>query len=43
MDILIRNATFSDYDSVEVIMKEVHKIHVNYRPDIYKLTNTVFL
>ncbi len=38
---LIRCARFEDYDSVEAIMKEVQKLHVDWRPDIYRETETV--
>ncbi len=31
----IRLATEQDYDAVERIMKQVHRMHVGWRPDIY--------
>lgn len=34
--VTIRLATESDYASVERIMKQVHALHVGWRPDIYK-------
>lgn len=34
--VTIRLATESDYASVERIMKQVHTMHVDWRPDIYK-------
>lgn len=37
----VRYAAFSDYDGVEVIMKQVQKLHVNLRPDIYQSVETV--
>ena len=33
---LIRCAAEADYDRVEAIMKEVQKLHITWRPDIYK-------
>ena len=38
----IRYARIEDYNSVESIMKEVQKLHVDWRPDIYKPTDPVF-
>lgn len=38
---LIRCATAADYDCVEAIMKEVQKLHIDWRPDIYKEADTV--
>lgn len=42
MSILIRHGESADYSGVESIMKEVQQLHVNWRPDIYKATNTVY-
>ncbi len=38
---LIRCARLEDYDKVEMIMKEVQKLHVGWRPDIYKEADPV--
>ena len=38
---LIRCAAAADYTCVEAIMKEVQKLHVTWRPDIYKAADTV--
>lgn len=38
----IRCAETSDYNDAEVIMKEVQQLHVTWRPDIYKLADTVY-
>lgn len=37
----VRYASFADYDGVEEIMKQVQKLHVNLRPDIYQPVETV--
>ncbi len=39
---LIRSAKSSDYDSVETIMQQVQKLHVDWRPDIYKPADPVY-
>ncbi len=39
---LIRCGVSSDYDSVELIMKQVQKLHVDWRPDIYKPADSVY-
>ncbi len=39
---LIRGAEAFDYDSVELIMKQVQRLHVNWRPDIYKPADSVY-
>ncbi len=39
---VIRCAEAADYDDVEAIMKEVQQLHVDWRPDIYKPTDTVY-
>ena len=33
--VTIRPAAEGDYDAVERIMKQVHRMHVDWRPDIY--------
>ena len=37
MDIEIRFAEEKDYNQVEKIMKQVQKMHTEWRPDIYKM------
>lgn len=37
----IRLATEQDYDAVERIMKQVHRMHVGWRPDIYIDTDPI--
>lgn len=37
----IRLATKQDYDAVERIMKQVHNMHVGWRPDIYIDTDPI--
>ncbi|MBE6051563.1 MAG: hypothetical protein E7214_13185 [Clostridium sp.] len=34
--LVVREANINDYSKVEDIMKQVQKIHVELRPDIYK-------
>ena len=41
MGIYIRNSKPDEYEAVEAIMKQVQQLHVNWRPDIYKHTETV--
>lgn len=41
MEIHIRNAMITEYEAVEALMKQVHQLHVEWRPDIYKDTDTV--
>lgn len=41
MNIQIRRANIDDYQAVEVIMKQVQQMHINWRPDIYKHSETV--
>ena len=41
MDIHIRTAKVEDYNAVEAIMKQVHKLHVGWRPDVYKQQETI--
>ena len=40
-NIVVRYAKNSDYEMVEVLMKQVQKMHVEWRPDIYKMGETV--
>ena len=42
MDIIIRPAATSDFDSVVHIMNQVQALHVNWRPDIYKESKDFF-
>ncbi len=42
MSLKIRCAETADYDRIEAIMKEVQQLHVDWRPDIYKPTDTVY-
>lgn len=42
MDIIIRPAETSDFDSVVHIMNRVQALHVNWRPDIYKESKDFF-
>ena len=39
---LIRCGVSSDYDSVELIMKQVQQLHIDWRPDIYKPADPVY-
>lgn len=41
MDIYIRNARLDEYQTVEAIMKQVQQMHIDWRPDIYKYSETV--
>lgn len=41
MDIHIRNATLNDYNTVQTIMKQVQQMHIDWRPDIYKYSETL--
>ncbi|WP_455714485.1 GNAT family N-acetyltransferase [Anaerosporobacter sp.] len=38
---LIRDGKIEDYNAVEKIAKQVHELHVGFRPDIYHLVETV--
>ena len=40
-NIVVRYAENSDCEMVEVLMKQVQKMHVEWRPDIYKIGATV--
>lgn len=42
MDIIIRLAETSDFDSVVHIMNQVQALHVNWRLDIYKESKNFF-
>lgn len=42
MDVLIRNFNFNDYDSIDKLIAQVHSLHVNNRPDIYKPLKHVY-
>lgn len=41
MKIHIRNARPDEYYTVEAIMKQVQQMHIDWRPDIYKYSETV--
>ena len=41
MEISIRNAKPDEYEAVEAMMRQVQKMHVDWRPDIYKESETV--
>lgn len=41
MKIHIRNAAIDDYQSVDAIMQQVQQMHIDWRPDIYKYSETV--
>lgn len=41
MEIDIRNARLGEYKTVEAIMKQVQQMHIDWRPDIYKYSETV--
>ena len=41
MDIHIRTAKLEDYNAVETIMKQVHQLHVHWRPDVYRQQETI--
>ena len=40
-EIIIRHAKADDYQEIEKIMKQVHALHVGWRPDVYRHTDTV--
>ena len=33
---IIRDLTLSDFDAVNEIFKQLHELHVEHRPDIYR-------
>lgn len=41
MEIQIRKARLDEYTTVETIMKQVQDMHIAWRPDIYKYSETV--
>lgn len=41
MKIHIRNAAIDDYQAVDAIMQQVQQMHIDWRPDIYKYSETV--
>lgn len=41
MEISIRNANLDEYQRAETIMKQVHQMHIGWRPDIYQYNETV--
>lgn len=41
MGIHIRNARLEDYSAIEAIMKQAQQMHIDWRPDIYKHSETV--
>lgn len=41
MNIHIRNSKLGDYKTVETIMKQVQQMHIDWRPDIYRYSETV--
>ena len=41
MKIHIRNAQPDEYQTIEIIMKQVQQMHIDWRPDIYKYNETV--
>lgn len=41
MQIHIRKATLEEYKAVEIIMKQAQQMHISWRPDIYKYSETV--
>lgn len=42
MDIHIRLANENDYNAVEIIMRQVQQLHIDWRPDLYKMGEVVF-
>lgn len=39
MGILIRDFAFDDFESINILMNQVHELHLENRPDIYKKTD----
>ena len=39
MEIMIRSPKLQDYDRFSNIMEQTQALHVDWRPDVYKLTN----
>lgn len=40
--VLIRRGKKTDYKNVEEIMQSMHKLHIGFRPDIYKPSDTIY-
>lgn len=41
MDVKVRLARENEYGQIEAIMKQIHELHTQWRPDIYKAVETV--
>lgn len=41
MEIHVRNSKLEEYKSIETIMKQAQQMHIDWRPDIYKHSETV--
>lgn len=41
MGIHIRNSKLEEYEAIESMMKQVQQMHIDWRPDIYKHSETV--
>lgn len=41
MEIRIRNSKLDEYEAVETIMKQVQQMHIAWRPDLYRHSETV--
>ena len=41
MEIHIRNSKLEDYETIEAIMKQAQQMHIDWRPDIYKHSETM--
>jgi diamine N-acetyltransferase len=39
MEILVRDFTFDDFESINMLMNQVHTLHLENRPDIYVKTD----
>lgn len=35
-EIVIRNSSVEDFEGINILMNQVHKLHMNNRPDIYR-------
>lgn len=40
-EIKVRRAQIEDYDAIEIIMKQVQQMHIEWRPDLYKMGSVV--
>ena len=40
-DLIIREAQPEDYSAVDEILRQVQKLHVSWRPDIYRESESV--